>query len=399
MTRTVVSPLSTLISEYDVLIQIQTLRTAIPLTLDVFHIKGHQDRDTPLEQLSLPAQANCAADALAGGGCECCHDRSIAFLLPAAQCSLTIREQTITHHFAQTLRRHAFQSSLRRHILQSRPWSDTFCIDWSIFGNICTRHPHRLQFYLKLCHRLLPVGRVLHRRSSDNSPYCPACGELEDHDHWITCDHSSQAVVKRSLLNTLRKELASLTIDPILADAIIEGVNSALVTTSFPLSRYSAPYQLLLQHQQSLGWLNFLCGFISYEWTQLHQQYLRITQQDTVRLPCPFVRVITSVWSSLHALWKLWNSQRHSNDASQHLAEQARLVQCKLTRIYRLRTTVMPSDRFLFRASLEIHRQEPLSRIQAWLHNHYDYLEKSHLRACRENLTHTASLHHYFRPP
>lgn len=393
-----ISPATTTSAEYDVIAQLRLLQSHLQLNVSLYHVKGHQDKTTPISQLPIPAQANCAADQLAGRICPCCPSSPRMHLLPAAACQVHIRNRTITHHLASAFRRDAYQSALRLHILRSRAWDATECIDWNVFGSLCTRHPHLLNFYTKLVHRLLPVGRILHRRSAIHSPNCPACGHPEDHDHWIVCDHDTRTHEKRVLLSTLRRFLTSANSDPILCDLLLEGVNSALLQLPFPCHRFPDRYQTLIRQQSSLGWTNFLRGFVTTQWSTLHLQYLQHHSIDPTKTPSLVLNAVSLLWSSLHRLWKFRNAQRHSKDLCQHQMEIARQAQLHLSNLYRLRHQVMPIDRALFRSSLDAHLQESLSNIQAWLHNHSSYLENSHIKATQSNLSNTSSIASYFRP-
>ena len=60
-------PNTTVESEWDCLAQIlDSLQLLQHMAPSIHHVKGHQDDDTPYEQLPLPAQLNCDADAYTG---------------------------------------------------------------------------------------------------------------------------------------------------------------------------------------------------------------------------------------------------------------------------------------------------------------------------------------------
>jgi hypothetical protein len=58
-------PSNALLSEWDIISVVLAYLPKLPLTPTVKHVKGYQDRDAPVASLSLPAQLNCKADALA----------------------------------------------------------------------------------------------------------------------------------------------------------------------------------------------------------------------------------------------------------------------------------------------------------------------------------------------
>jgi hypothetical protein len=96
-----VYPNSTMDPEGDVLAEIRgTMIQALDTNLkpDVNWIKGHQDEDTPYDELPLQAQLNCDADALAE---EYLREATIDFtktpIMPTSGCQLHLPQGTITH--------------------------------------------------------------------------------------------------------------------------------------------------------------------------------------------------------------------------------------------------------------------------------------------------------------
>ena len=264
------SPNEALGPERDLLLQIEHILDHSSLRITICHERGHQDRDTPLHLLPYPAQANCRADSLATVAQTITHSHPIASLLPAAGCNLLLCAATITHAIPQLLRRHAHEQHLHQWILKSRDWSSTDYIDWTFFSTFCLQNTPRLRFFLRWTHRVLPTGHVLHRRNKRESPFCPACGRYESHTHFVICSHPTRMPLKVRLISSLHRALQSSILDPILSDIIVEGINSAILNTTFSPVRYPSRYQQLLWTQADIGWMNLLRGFVSTEWSRLH---------------------------------------------------------------------------------------------------------------------------------
>ena len=92
-------PNTTMEPEWDIIAQIlealKSLGNSAPI---IEHIKGHQDADTPYEQLNLPAQLNCDADAQASAYLRenPALDYTVSHVFPAGECSLQLRHGTVT---------------------------------------------------------------------------------------------------------------------------------------------------------------------------------------------------------------------------------------------------------------------------------------------------------------
>ena len=231
-TRYYYSPSEAISPERDVISQIESVMDSLPLNLQIHHIKSHQDDTALLSTLSIPAQANCAADDLATRGLHECSPASLSPLFPAAQCQLVIQNATITSRHASVIRRLAYESHLRKHICTTQKWGHSHYVDWAVFETLCTRNTRSIRFFLKWIHRVLPVGKTLHRRNPAESPFCPACGQLETQEHLLYCRHTSRHLYYQKLMTTLRTSVDKLPTDPILIDILIDGVNSIFTSQS-----------------------------------------------------------------------------------------------------------------------------------------------------------------------
>ena len=318
-------------------------------------------------------------------------------LFPAAKCCLNIDSHTITRKYSQTLFHHSFADKLRQYILRTHAWTDSATIDWPLFSSLCLKESPRLTFFLKWVHHYLPVGVVIHRRTPAASPFCPACGNVEDRTHFLTCTHPSRLPYKQHFISQLRRCLATSHTDPTLKAILLEGVNSFLTGHSPSFPSTSSSYSSLVDLQTPIGWDNLLRGFMSPVWQQLHSHFLQQLSSDPVtQLQHLFLPVMSTIIAEVHSIWKFRSSQRHSHDLALH--EQERLCQVKhqITDLYRYKSSVLPTDWFNFKSLLQLHLQDNLSSLSAWLHNHSHYILQSHKHAQQSQVTHTAPLTRYF---
>ena len=95
-------PNISLAADWDVVHEIVESMRQLTHPPTITHIKGHQDRTKSNEQLSLPAQLNVDADALADSYMTHHHDQHRkAPLLPQSGCLLHLPEGTITNQLQQ----------------------------------------------------------------------------------------------------------------------------------------------------------------------------------------------------------------------------------------------------------------------------------------------------------
>ena len=135
----------------------------------------------------------------------------------------------------------------------------------------------------------------------------------------MTCAHPTRIPLKIKLISNLWQLLATLPSDPILSDIVLDGINSAITPHPLSPSRYPAAYRLLITTQTGIGWINFLWGFVSNEWSRLHHLFLHchsLPSSTPDALSC-----LQLVLTHLSHIWKFCNHQRHSSTSSIHISE------------------------------------------------------------------------------
>jgi hypothetical protein len=103
-------------------------------------------------------------------------------------------------------------------------------------------------------------------------------------------------------------------------------------------------------------------------------------------------------WKHLHINWLARNDDLHGVDAVSREAALVTLAQQETTTIYSLRDQVLPRDRELFYATLDIHFQkEPSSRgLRQWLFTWKPVILQSVKDSKRLNTARTRSIRTYF---
>ena len=308
--------------------------------------------------------------------------------LPRASCALLLAGDSITYRIAASIRHHTFDAPFRSHFLASREWPTTTPVDWRTLGNLCQSSKHRT-FILKLVHCILPCGRNLNCIDPNASPYCPACGEIESNDHFLTCHHPSRVVKK------LASHIKKCKSDPDLCDLLLSAVNSVVTGVPFHIHHVQPAYRHIAVHQSELGLINLLCGIFVLHWRERQETYWETNGSDS-NTP-GILSVISSVWDDLFALWRLRCDQRHGLTMQSQESKISRSTIAQITSLYEIKNFVMPEDRKLFFPSLAEHLRQPQSALCAWLHNHSDHLTSSHAQALSSNTTHTRSITSYFQ--
>jgi hypothetical protein len=195
-------------SEYDILAQSYLLLQEYLVTPKILHVKGHQDDKTPYRNLPLPAQLNCDADSLATT-----ELRSLPNLIkrvplfPSAKVQLLISDQSVTRNIPGAIRRSYGYHRLLTYCKRFQ-WtqSSVDSINWDGFAAAFRSCFKQRNFAFKLCSRLLPTGKNLHRNESRYDHRCPACNEPQEcNDHLFQCTAVSRQRWRNKTTSALRK--------------------------------------------------------------------------------------------------------------------------------------------------------------------------------------------------
>ena len=154
------SPSATLAPDWDVLNEIRHSLHDLNFRPTFQHIKGHQDCDTPYDDLPLLAQLNVDANTAAGNfqSQHGCHRPHVP-LLPHAGAQLQIDDATITYNHKSFIRNAAYGPPLLNYIQQHNQWHPPIMqyIDWDAHGMAIRRLFHLRVHLTKLIHDILPT--------------------------------------------------------------------------------------------------------------------------------------------------------------------------------------------------------------------------------------------------
>ena len=191
---TTIFPNITMEAEWDCISQIlDTIRALNSLLPSLDHIKGHQDENTPYEELPLLAQLNCDADAQANSYLTTnpLVNHTLVHQFPAGECLLQLPQGTITRDLKHTCAETRHLPVLTEYICKKSGWAtrDVFeFIDWEAHGHALQRHGKHRTTLVKYLHNILPIGKQVHCYNQKYPPNCPSChADLEDIDHFWNC--------------------------------------------------------------------------------------------------------------------------------------------------------------------------------------------------------------------
>ena len=403
-------------AEWDLFISVLDLLSLFPTPPVLHHVGGHQDRHTSIDCLDLTARMNVEADSLA--------TRELSEYLmihpqvpfdPICCVLFHINGRTITREIESGIRDQLFLAPLREYFCKRFQWSSATwqTIDWDAYSKSYSSYPRSRKFFSQFGWKKLPCGGRLHSREARFDDRCPSCLQPdESDDHLFQCLHTDRQQWRAAFLRGITDHLTAF-LDPELIDMIRLGLqgyfrdNFTALHSRFPDPRPSTVgadsdcqstsdvYILLRQAQDAIGWDHFLRGKMSMDWSRL--QYKYAARHNFLKESKNWQHwLLTYMTSQSYTLWCARNRKRHGSDGRSQRRTQLDQTKRDVSALYELKDMVLPRDRDLFSASLEIHLLQPLDHLRNWLSINKELIQSSARTASAQMRAKTKDIHTYF---
>jgi len=353
-------------------------------------IKGHQDTDTPYDELSIPAQLNVDADRLADEFLEThSSPRPKSPLVPKARCLLQVRDKTVHGHYTETIREAASLHDLFGYLRHKFKWTKQVIqnIKWEWFRLAANNYSHTDNHLTKLVYDQLPTQAYKSKQGGQTwlSPNCRLCQqEPETFDHLLHCNHTLGQQFRKALplkvLTYCKQKNTPHNFHATIVIALENWVRGQAPLESIPAS---AAVHKLIHAQKQIGWTRFLRGFLSQQW----QDYLEYELNHNHEAPAPnhfdydqfFSGLIKVMWEQQSKFWM--DFQQHLKQRRDEPQSQEKLDEYKLEirHLYSLRGQVLPQHRddyFPQRLSEFLDYSTP-SQLQSYIANYKPAIRRS----------------------
>ena len=410
-----VYPNVTMESEWDVLAEIKaTLEALAPASQPTFdHIKGHQDRTCPTEDLPLQAQLNCKADKLAERFFQQSPmmDHSVVPLLPTAGCQLHLAHGTTTHDIKRELSLARTVPPMKAKLCHKHAWSeDEFdMIDWVSHGRALNRLNSHKSTLVKYLNDILPVGKMVHSYDLKYPLSCPSCpAAIEDRDHLWTCPAISRQQWRKDCQSNMLQALNKFDTAPPIQSLLLDALDALMHGKPLESITIHPLVEEVAEAQAQVGWHQILKGRFVSEWKQAQERYYRGTirsnpttdvsnheepNQTHLATGTPIhdkkrtgeiwmTNVITTWLQQWLNLWKMRNEDRHGRDDDTRRQARDNQTIHEATLFYNEHATrVNPTLQWLFEIPLTTRTQGNISNLRIWLRTWKPVVEKSYTTA------------------
>ena len=332
---------------YDVVFLIACVLSQFPEgTVQVLHVKGHQDNNCPKHLLSWPSQLNIAADKAASIFLSQTSISPPTPFLPSAQIHLRDPQHVIViKRWNIHLRKFYFRHQYRQWLCQQFNWTPTTLDDIDFDGYDLTAKclpTHLQRFMIKWMNQSLPVRRRVHRYDRHIAPTCQLCTTtIECDEHFLQCPSTARRTACYDVYLRLHDHLQKLHTQPALHATILYLLARALGIPSCPPSQ-----NLALTRQSLIGPMQFVKGRWSRTFRQTQEAFYRAQHRPITFNGDRWIQqTMGLLFEQIHAVWQCRNNQTHGADKLLQDQLQKEQLSTRIHALYNQRHNLLSHDR------------------------------------------------------
>jgi hypothetical protein len=356
---------NSMISDFDIIQEANTifdlLRSANKGIQPILHVKGHQDRNTPLHKLSWPAILNIKADKLATDALNTDRLESTHIEVTDNPIFIRIENEIVTSHELDILRWRWREFELQEYMetkfdMQTH---ELHTINWAALQLARKKIPPELiPFSVKLMIKWLPVGTRM-AKYGHNMTMCYFCSEEEDFEHLFCC--TKKRTQQKQLAHDLNTELQRIGTEPSIRQAILKGITEWLTKEDSDIT--TSPLHGATLQQQQIGWHRTICGLFGNDWSTLQERHDPKRMGDVWQaLVCSFMI------RQAHGFWSERNSMMYDHDQKDKITREEAEIISQVQHLYARQDEMSQYDATeLFGVSLEKRLTFATASNKAWI--------------------------------
>jgi len=375
----------------------EALSRCQPLQAQLFHVKGHQDKD-PKRKLTLPEQLNIDCDHQAKLYALSATKSSTALgnpAIPAAQPHLIIAGKLVCRKMTPNLRHTTSAQPYRTYLKNKFNWHETDIntIHWEVHSASMKSFPLEDQRRI-----VLFINNKLPLRASKAHPHfgsklCPSCQrEFETAPHFMMCTHPAREALFRTLKDSLTKMTQKFRLQPYLLTSWWLGLASHRHGLDYPPILDDLPQQLhaSLKIQTKLGWGQIYQGRIAANWAQaIDALHPNLAPSGTQVM----ISMIRHVWTYVLDVWKTRNQHLHNSANILNLPDYRQAA----STLYELRHQLpLDAQTALYQQPLDQILELPAPRLQHWVQLGYQYFNQQIKAAKKQAIMQTPDIRSFF---
>jgi hypothetical protein len=324
------------------------------------HVKAHQDREKPFEELDWAAKLNFWADEQATIALKDFPEGSQHdwHPFPCCEAYLEVNGKICTAKSIQILEDWVNEQPLHQYYKEHHGWTNEtlYSVDWDAYGGASKQFKYNdTAFCTKLCCGWLPTYAKQFQIKATTSDRCIQCNEIEDTPHLFQCKHRSDW--KKEFINGLKKLLDKYKTADKVKDGLVDGLDAWLDKRQCTVQD---------DPQKDIGWEQGFLGFLSHKWGHMQAAYYKKLGEQKLTAKTWGMKVIQYIWTMAKKAWKIRNDIVHDDKDPLVKHRRRTTVEEKVTYLYSLENQMSAFDRDWLAEPLEERLKSRTHELEVW---------------------------------
>jgi hypothetical protein len=357
------SPNTTMRPNWDAYSQAHTIQTEISKIVKIdpcLHVKAHQDKEKPFEELEWPAKLNYWADAEATKALKEFRSKEQHVWHPFPMCTayLEVNGRICMAKNIKLLDEWVNEQPLHAYYKKRNKWNTTtlHSIDWDAFRGARKQFQYNdIAFCTKLCCRWLSTNAKQVQIKEATIDTCLSCNQAETNAHLFQCN--SRSAWKQEFIGGLRKLLSKNKTETKIQDAMVAGLDAWLDQRKNTHT---------LDHQKEIGWHQCFLGFLSAKWGQQQQEHYNKLGEEKLTARTWGMKIIQYLWVQAKKAWKIRNDKAHDDNDLEAKSRYREELERKVRHLYKYENQLSASDRDILAEPIEVRLKDKTYALENW---------------------------------
>ena len=375
------TPNATLESSWDLLAEIWVAYRELGDRVQIGWVKGHQDNETPYEDLSLKAQLNVDADQLADQFIQDHPDLQYhqGPLLPTSGIQFNLPSGTVTSKLKRSIRWAKTEGPLTTHLCHKFDWTEAIFddINWEAY-RVAMNHLDKYRNTLnKHSCDWVRVGTRVHRDDPKYPKNCPSCpAEEETAPHLLLCPARKEW--RTQFVQALHEFFKTWKTPLELEELLLEGVASVFEERDPDTVVHAQSVSHIAQAQAAIGWMEIFRGRLSGLWGIHQQEFLGYPVDKKINGQTWSTALAKLFLEQWRLAWMARNGDRHGRDKESRASAERKQALREVELLYEYKGFVEPKFNWILNLPLEQRKENRTYVLRAWISSFGPILKQSH---------------------
>ena len=336
-------------------------------------VRGHQELKKLRSELSHAELMNVLADDLSRKARKL-KQEPMYTTLPQNNLDLILNGDVINSKYSIRTKVAYHSIPLRKYYQKKYKWSDKTIenIWWKSYFNSLANYntTDRTKIFKFINDRWATKARD-HKYYKFRPKFCGHCqGQLENEDHIIRCLSKRREEIRAEWLQEVETFLLNENTPILVKHAIYDNLELWLEPSTISTNEYIYPSNILkaLNHQQDIGWDQFIRGRISIEWGHIINEFMSTSDKKDFKAETWGANLLSINWKYIIKIWAVRCDDIHGRTNNEaNIINKQKMIE-EIAYIQEMNRELLLQDIEWLHEDIEIIKTYDNIAVESWLY-------------------------------